>query len=88
MTLNGNQNSLSKLVPIRISVRAKKELWNKDYGMEEGMVKIKVRQAFLFYLLKQLGLDAGHYSRQPMEQHIVLLNREEIEEKLERGLWP
>jgi hypothetical protein len=67
---------------------SQKKVVEKDYGMKEGMFKIWVRQAFLFYLLKRLGLDAGHYSRRPMEQHIVLLNREEIEEKLGRGLWP
>ncbi|MBF0308902.1 MAG: WYL domain-containing protein [Magnetococcales bacterium] len=66
---------------------SQKRVVEKDYGMKEGEFRIHVRQALLYYLLKRLGLDAGHGSRRPMEQHIVLLNRQELEEKLGRPLW-
>jgi hypothetical protein len=38
-----------------------------------------VRRALLFYTLKRLGLDVPENTRPPHEQHIVLLNRKEIE---------
>lgn len=47
-----------------------------DYGMENERLHIPVRQALARYLLKRLGL----LSRQPdpVEQHIVLANHEEL----------
>jgi hypothetical protein len=50
-----------------------------DYGIRDGSVMIGVRRALLFYALRRLGLDAGADARAPAEQHIVLLNRAEIE---------
>jgi hypothetical protein len=38
-----------------------------------------VRRALLFYALKRLGLDVAPETRPPSEQHIVLLNRHDIE---------
>jgi hypothetical protein len=49
-----------------------------DYGMEGGELLIMVRRAFLFYFLKQLGLQNEGSIRSPEEQHIVLINRDEI----------
>lgn len=50
-----------------------------DYGIRDGATLIKVRRALLFYALKRLGLDVAPDARPPHEQHIVLLNREEVE---------
>jgi hypothetical protein len=44
-----------------------------------------VRRALLFYALKRLGLDVAPGARPPHEQHIVLLNRKEIEAALARS---
>jgi hypothetical protein len=38
-----------------------------------------VRRALLFYALKRLGLDVPPDTRPPHEQHIVLVNREEVD---------
>jgi hypothetical protein len=49
-----------------------------DYGIQRGSIRLKVRRALLFYALKRLGLDVPENTRPPHEQHIVLLNREEV----------
>jgi len=38
-----------------------------------------VRRALLFYALRRLGLDLKPDARPPHEQHIVLLNRADID---------
>lgn len=48
-----------------------------DYGMQEGQVEFRCRQALLFYTLKKLGFDrTGQPS--PRIQHIVLKNEEDL----------
>lgn len=47
-----------------------------DYGMENERLHIPVRQALARYLLKRLGLLSPQSD--PVEQHIVLANREEL----------
>ncbi len=51
-----------------------------DYGMRSGRAKIPVRKALLYYALKRLGLDTDPKARKPMDQQIILLNREVIDE--------
>lgn len=55
-----------------------------DYGIRNGSTSIPVRRALLFYALKRLGLDVAPDARPPQEQHIVLINREEIARALVR----
>jgi hypothetical protein len=50
-----------------------------DYGIAKGNLTLKVRRALLFYALRRLGLDVRPDARPPQEQHIVLVNRGEIE---------
>jgi len=50
-----------------------------DYGIRGRSAALKVRRALLFYALRRLGLDVAPESRRPNEQHIVLLNRADIE---------
>jgi hypothetical protein len=50
-----------------------------DYGIRRGKAAIRIRRALLFYALRRLGLDVAPDARPPQEQHIVLLNRAEIE---------
>jgi len=50
-----------------------------DYGISKGKAVIRVRRALLFYALRHLGLDVGPDIRPPHEQHIVLVNRGEID---------
>ncbi|MFC0246774.1 WYL domain-containing protein [Falsochrobactrum ovis] len=51
-----------------------------DYGMRSGRATIPVRKALLYYALKRLGLDTDPTARTPMDQQIILLNREVIDE--------
>ncbi len=53
-----------------------------DYGIRKDSTTIRVRRALLFYALKRLGLDVSPDTRSPSEQHIVLLNRDEIQSHL------
>ncbi|OIN69518.1 transcriptional regulator [Ralstonia solanacearum] len=56
-----------------------------DYGMSNGEVELKCRQALLFYTLKRLGLD--HRSDvQPEVQQIVLKNHADLAPYLARTL--
>lgn len=48
-----------------------------DYGMSDGQVELKCRQALLFYTLKRLGLNQNK-TQQPETQHIVLKNEAEL----------
>lgn len=51
-----------------------------DYNMEDGRARLRVRRALLFYALRRLGLDLPAGARAAQDQHIVLLNRTEIED--------
>jgi len=56
-----------------------KKIIERDYGMKDGIAVIKVRAAFVFYLIRILRLEKGDIERPAKSQQIVLLNREEIE---------
>ena len=45
---------------------------------------MRVRRALLFYALRRLGLDVAPDARAPHQQHIVLLNRDEVD-RMRRG---
>jgi hypothetical protein len=50
-----------------------------DYGIRGRSTVLKVRRALLFYALKRLGLDVAPETRTPNEQHIVLVNRKDVD---------
>jgi hypothetical protein len=54
-----------------------REIIERDYGMHNGVRRINMRKALIFYFLQRLGLLREN-SRSPQEQQIVLLNREEL----------
>lgn len=46
----------------------------RDYGMDaQQRLRLKVREAVLFYVRRRFGLVEGHEQRPAQEQHIVLL---------------
>lgn len=53
-----------------------------DYGMQGDQVTLRVRRALLYYTIKRLGLGEDGSERAPEQQHIVLLNRKEIDSEL------
>lgn len=53
-----------------------------DYAMTGGVSVIDVRRAFLYYLVRRFGLDVDPAQRRPQDQHVVLLNRDEVMEAL------
>ena len=55
-----------------------------DYGMPEGVRAITVSSAFLYYFLKRMGLDGDPQQKQPQDQQIVLVNREDVMASLRR----
>lgn len=58
-----------------------------DYGMGKNQLKIDIRLALLYYLLKRLNLDFAEDKRPPREQHIVLANAGEVREALKRAQY-
>ena len=53
-----------------------------DYGMEGGVLGITTRKAFLYYVLKRLGLDLPVGTRSAKDQHIILLNTVEVNDAI------
>ena len=54
--------------------------------MTDGVAALEVRKCLLFYNLKRLGLDVATITRHPQDQHIVLVNDNEVRAALERRL--
>ncbi len=79
------QYIMVKIAPHPKLSDSQKEIIERDYGMENGIAQINLRASFVFYLIKRLGLVEGHEKKLPNEQHIVLINRDEIETKLEQS---
>jgi hypothetical protein len=63
-----------------------KQIVELDYGMTDGVAQVSVRKCLLFYNLKRLGLDTDPDTRAPQDQHIVLVNRSEVQSVLGRHL--
>lgn len=61
---------------------SQREIIECDFGMKEGELQLRVRQAMLFYTLTQLRLDRFTEDRMPAEQQIVLLNPEVLSYQL------
>lgn len=59
-----------------------REIVEYEYGMEHGEASIVVRQALLPYVLKRLGFDRDDLNKNSLEQHIALINIDEIKNYL------
>jgi hypothetical protein len=49
-----------------------------DYSMTGGVSVIDVRACFLWYFLKRFGLEGNAAAKRPQDQHVVLLNRDDV----------
>jgi predicted DNA-binding transcriptional regulator YafY len=61
----------------RLSQGQKKAV-EADYGMTGGVSVTDVRASFLWYFLKRFGLERDDAAKSPQDQHITLLNREDV----------
>jgi hypothetical protein len=57
----------------------------KDYGMNDGKGVLRVRYAMLFYVLKRLGLLGDPEKQDSRQQHIVVLNKQDVQSALENA---
>lgn len=64
---------------------SQKKVVAKDYGMSDGAMVLSVRYAMLFYVLKRLGLLGDPEKEDPRQQHIVVLNKEDVQSALARS---
>jgi predicted DNA-binding transcriptional regulator YafY len=76
-----------KIGPHPRLTEGQKKIVELDYGMSDGQKIIEVRGAFLFYLLRRLGIESESDSadNSPDRNQIVLLNRPEIDEVLKEN---
>ncbi|HBP76889.1 MAG TPA: hypothetical protein DD757_13705, partial [Alcanivorax sp.] len=54
-------------------------LIERDYGMEQGELRLETRGALVSYLLQQLRVDSPADHRSAEAQQVVLLNQDEIQ---------
>lgn len=64
---------------------SQKKVVEKDYGLESGEGVLSVRYAMLFYVLKRLGLLGDAAQEDPRTQHIVALNKDEVQNALKKS---
>ena len=55
-----------------------------DYEMENGQVVLKTRISLVYYVLRTFGLSTKDESNPPKEQHLVLLNKNQVKKALEQ----
>lgn len=60
----------------------------KDYRMKDGKCSMRIRYAMLFYVAKRLGLLSNPEELDARRQHIVALNRDEMQLALARAESP
>lgn len=55
-----------------------KKIVAKDFGMEKGHLRIKLKAALVHYMLQSLNIDPLHLHEEPKAQQIVIKNWEKI----------
>jgi len=70
------------IVPHPELTEPRKKMFELDYGMTDGELRISVNGAFVKYLKKRLGFSPGHERRPPEEQHIILKNEKQVNDFL------
>lgn len=64
---------------------SQKKVVAKDYLLPDGKGTISVRYAMLFYTLKRLGLLGDAEKDNPRRQHIVAINKDEVQTALRKS---
>jgi predicted DNA-binding transcriptional regulator YafY len=83
--LHWNQHVAVEITPHPQLTDSQKKVVAKDYGMQDGKAVLSVRSAMLFYVLKRLGLLRDPEKEKPRAQHIVLLNKDDVQAALKRA---
>jgi hypothetical protein len=84
--IDGSQDHFwHEFVPVEITphpalTESQKKVVAKDYGMVDGRTVLSVRCCMLFYVQKRLGLLGDAEIADPRAQHIVLANKERVDE--------
>jgi len=63
---------------------SQKRVVAKDYGLSDGKGTLSVRYAMLFYVLKRLGLLGDAEKEDPRRQHIVAINKYDVQTALNK----
>ncbi len=69
------------LVPNPALSKSQRDIISRDYGMDEGKLKISVRKAILYYFKRRLQLDVQD-ALKPHEVPVVVENKDEFEQAL------
>ncbi|MBZ0262666.1 MAG: WYL domain-containing protein [Hyphomicrobiales bacterium] len=64
---------------------SQKTIVAKDYGFSGGSGVLSVRYAMLFYVLKRLGLLGDPEKEDPRRQHIIALNKDDVQTALNKS---
>jgi predicted DNA-binding transcriptional regulator YafY len=72
-----------KLAPHPKLNKNQKQCIEREYGMTNGECELKVRAAFVFYVKQRLDLNQLPNAKAPKQQHIVLINTDEVDSTLE-----
>jgi hypothetical protein len=77
-------DSWNRLVTVQIAAHpglppAQAEVIADDYGMTDGVVSKRIRGALVGYFLRLMKIGPDDLKKEPKEQQIILLNREELE---------
>jgi hypothetical protein len=78
-----HNNIVLRIAPHPDFTSSQKKCIESDYGMKNGEVRYEFKASFDFYVLKKFGLTAGHEKKGCREQHIILLNQDEVKTKIE-----
>jgi len=80
-----NEEIEVELVPHPGLSEEQKRVIASDFGMTQGRLKVSIKLAMLYYLLKRLNLDFEEHKRPAREQHIVLADPETVRTELQRA---
>jgi predicted DNA-binding transcriptional regulator YafY len=84
--LNWQDTTIIAIKPHPGLTEHQKQVVARDYGMRAERLDVRVRYAFVYYLLKRLNLDFEEEKRPAREQHVVLANPSEAREALARAM--
>jgi len=62
---------------------AQRSAIERDFGMRDGVLRLKTRLSLAFYLIARLNLDLPEGALSPERQQIALTNRAELDETRE-----